>query len=329
MQSSWRVVVAVVWVCAPPTLLFSAQQPDVRRDATPAKSASSRFIFDLMPTAFQKSPHVEMTVFTEMTDAGRQLPPATPDRPAYYVSHAGGYQQLGHGAGEHPPAPEALERAMKNALETNGYFEAAPPKHLPSLVIIYHWGSHNRLDPQFAETDPAGAMKNLYERARLVGGEKFADDLLKAYVDEATLNSSGAASIMPVGAMEMMSPVHQLQEMSPRLRDLIEQASEDVYFVVASAYDYTSMARGERQLLWRTKMTVNTRGVSMTETLPPLIASGAPFFGRDMPEAEPLIRRIYREGRVELGEPTVVEFVDEPEKKETAKPGGNPSESGK
>jgi len=37
--------------------------------------------------------------------------------------------------------------------------------------------------------------------------------------------------------------------------------SASSFFVVASAYDYDALAKGQRRLLWRTKMTVNALGV--------------------------------------------------------------------
>ena len=80
--------------------------------------------------------------------------------------------------------------------------------------------------------------------------------------------------------------------------------------MVASAYDYASVAQGKRTLLWRTNMTVNTAGVNMKETLPPLIATAAPFFGRETEGPEALQRRINRKGTVEIGNSTVVEYMD-------------------
>jgi len=67
------------------------------------------------------------------------------------------------------------------------------------------------------------------------------------------------------------------------------------------------MTRHQRLLLWRTKMTVDASGVNMTETLPPLIASAAPFLGRDMSETMVVTKTIPREGHVEIGTPTVVD----------------------
>jgi hypothetical protein len=54
-------------------------------------------------------------------------------------------------------------------------------------------------------------------------------------------------------------------------------------------------------------MTVGAAGVSQQQSLPTLLISAAPFFGKETPEPQILTRRTLREGSVELGTPTVVE----------------------
>ncbi|MEO5959096.1 MAG: hypothetical protein ABIZ49_03085, partial [Opitutaceae bacterium] len=74
-------------------------------------------------------------------------------------------------------------------------------------------------------------------------------------------------------------------------------------------------------LLWRTRMTVAAQGVSQEQTLPTLVLSAAPYFGREMSSAEILSKRTIREGNVEIGTPTVVE-PRAPEAKTPAAPAG-------
>ena len=99
--------------------------------------------------------------------------------------------------------------------------------------------------------------------------------------------------------MEFSNPVAMFRRASVRNETLLEQTANDVYYVVASAYDHKSAAANRRVLLWRTRMTVAAQGVSQDQTLPTLVMSAAPYFGKDMPEAELLTRRT-REGTVEI-----------------------------
>ena len=67
---------------------------------------------------------------------------------------------------------------------------------------------------------------------------------------------------------------------------LLERISDECYYLVVSAYDWAALARGEHRLLWHTKLSACSRGLSQAETIPALLASGAGVFGKDMTEAE-------------------------------------------
>jgi hypothetical protein len=156
--------------------------------------------------------------------------------------------------------------------------------------------------------------RNLLDRAALVGGDKFARELLKLF-EEADAMSLAASATPPPGSepvftaamMDFANPVNMFKRRSAKNEFLVDQAASDVYYVVASAYDYKAMAANQRVLLWRTRMTVASSGVSPQQSLPTLVLSAGPFFGKDMPEPETLSKRSMREGNVEIGTPTVVE----------------------
>jgi hypothetical protein len=268
-------------------------------------SESSSY-FSLMPKAFQSRPQLDMTVVTTVTDAGRLVAPAAPDHPAYYVAQSVGYREFGDpDAGVHPPPPADLERAMKKALASQGYLPATDAAHRPSLLVVFTWGVHYKLSPKSAGISPLAELKNRLERAALVGGYGFARQVEKAYAERAF--SQLTPTDMPA---PMIDPVYRLTHQDTKTEYLIYQVYDDLYFVVASAYDYASVAQGKHTLLWRTNMTANTVGVNMKETLPPLIATAAPFFGRETAGTEALQRRINRKGTVDVGQPTVLEYMD-------------------
>lgn len=80
----------------------------------------------------------------------------------------------------------------------------------------------------------------------------------------------------------------------------MQDAGGSVYFVVASADDFVSATTNSKILLWRTKMSVNSSGLSLPEKLPALITAAAPYFGEDMTEPEVLGYRVNRQGSVKL-----------------------------
>ncbi len=310
-------------------VVFAADQPvSTAAPKKPVKQGGD-FVFSLLPKAFSKNPFVNMTVFTEMTEEGKKLPPPTPDSPAYYIAQSAGFHAFGPPVARlTPPTQESIERVLRTTLDGEGYQVEAPPEHAATLVVIYSWGLHSKVEPLGDEengesTYNANAgIKNLYERAALIGGEKYAQKLVEANMtaitqsadlDDALANSGRVGSpILTPEAMaffKKMNPVQQLYDSSPNMAELMEQTNEDVYFVVASAYDYQAMGKNRRILLWRTKMTVDTKGVSMTDTLPAVIVAAGPYFGRETEEATVLTKRVVRQGKVDVGTPTVVEPV--------------------
>lgn len=306
--------------------VFAADQPAPKKPA----NKGGDFVFSILPKSFSKNPFVNMTVFTEMTEEGKKLTPPTPDNPAYYIAQSAGFHALGPPiANLTPPTQETIEQVLRKALAEEGYRVEAPPEHGATLIVVYSWGLHSQYRPQGdaesgdVTSDPFAAMKNLYDRAALIGGEKYAQKLIQANNEslelDADMDTSGASKILSGEAMafakKVSNPVQRLYDSSPNMAELIEQTNDDVYFVVASAYDYQEMARGQRKLLWRTKMTVDTKGVSMADTMPAVIAAAGPYFGHETEEALALTKRVVRQGKVEVGTPTVVEPVKEPAKK--------------
>lgn len=288
------------------------------------KEESSRWVFSLLPKSLQQNPRLDLTVITEMTDEGKKLPPVTPAQPAYFIAQSSGYHQLGDASGNEKTLPEAdVERLLLRALATSGYLPAKPPETQPSLVVFYTWGTHSLLveaNPDNPSLSPLAVERNVLDRAAMVGGEKFARKLLELFnqADDLAVanqvpppNPSGAVPpINPVlgpDQMAFMNPVNLFKMANPKNEFLVDQAADDIYYMVASAYDYRAMTHNQRKLLWRTRMTVAAQGVSERQTLPTLIATAAPYFGKDMDEAEILSRRPVPEGKVEIGTPIVVE----------------------
>jgi hypothetical protein len=252
--------------------------------AAPSDDVGSPWWTIFVPNAFMPNPQLEMSAYTEFTAAGRNVAPATPAQPVFFVAQSKGYQPMGDGvAGDHPPVAAELDRFLYQALAAQGYLPAKEVSPAPGLALIYFWGVHYNMDRDLAALFPEKHEQYLLERAALVGGKRYAHDL----------------------ALQMQFGV-SLADHSVYKDFLRNQASSDLYYVVVSAYDYTRLARGEHQLLWRTTLTVTAQGVSMHEALPPLIVTGGEYFGREMTETVAL-RRNVRRGTVTLGPLKVIE----------------------
>lgn len=256
------------------------------------------FVFSLFPKSLQKNPPLDLTVITEMTEAGRRLPPVSPQQPAYYVLQSGGFREAAETTGITRPMTAAeVEGVLQKSLATNGYLPVPSGPMRPTLLIVYTWGAYNggASEPIF------GSRKAFLGRAVMIGGQKFAHQL--ADILEQVDDLKQAA--IPPEVFEFANALHQYELGDLSHEALVDQAALELYYVVASAYDYAAAATNQRRLLWRTRMTVSSAGLSQSQSLPPLIASAGPYFGKDVPEPQVLTRRVH-DGKVEIGAPKVV-----------------------
>ena len=304
---------------------LAESNPPIAPKAKTAAPAQSQWVFSLLPKSLQSNPSLELTVITEVTDEGKKLPPVSPDHPAYYVAQSAGYVQFGDTyGGEKTLSSDEIDRILKKSLATGGYLPAQLPAQPPTLAVIYYWGAHNLLSDDNGSLSADQVARNILDRAALVGGEKFARELATLFEQANAMsapgspgpsassgddsgNSSGAAPMLTPISTDFANPVNLFKMRSLKNEFLLDQASDDCYYVVASVYDYAAFTHNLHKLLWRTRMTVNAKGVSQVQSLPTLIASAAPYFGRDMPESEILSKRA-KEGEITIGTPTVVEM---------------------
>jgi hypothetical protein len=160
----------------------------------------------------------------------------------------------------------------------------------------------------------ADALKREVASRRMAGDASRSLNAIRAERDrQAFINASlGSSTELPMEdppsfMLESASPFYRYYNRDTRTTHLVEEAFGSCYFVIASAYDGAAIAKGERRLLWRTKMTVNSSGVSMADTLPTLIHAAAPHFGERMEKVITVTKRVVRSGEVNVGAETVIE----------------------
>jgi hypothetical protein len=327
-------VIAVAPLLAPAANAASTSAP-----AESPRPKSSGFVFSLLPKSLQRNPRLDFNIMTEMTPEGRKAKQPTVQAPIYFVAQAGAMHNTGVGTEGNlkAPPPERLQQLLVRALAERGYLESTQPAERPGLAIVFNWGA-STFNPPTSVADAAPApsgddseappadtgstgdvpvpeivlRRALLERALLLGGAKFAKEIADAMeeVDRNARVEAGVAAVISPdfggGSGMTQDPFDRLRQRSPEMDRLIDELFSSSFFVIASAYDYDALAKGQRRLLWRTKMTVNSLGVNMVESIPPLIASAAPFLGRETPDPVVVTKRITRGGDVQIGTPVVV-----------------------
>lgn len=179
---------------------------------------------------------------------------------------------------------------MVRTLMANGYLPA-DAQHPATLYIYFRWGSFNQIAPvddTSADSLPQSPdhfmQLNMAERAALVAGTPFAIEMLQAMKD---------------GTLQHFS------DRDFKTRFLMDQVRSNRYFVVASAYDYPAASKHLKVLLWRTKISTDAHGLTMDESIPLIVQTAGPLFGRETAGAVRLTRRVIPDGNVVVGTPTV------------------------
>ncbi len=288
-------------------------------DATPVEPPRRDISRILLPKAFQKNPDLQLTIITEVSLFGKKLPPGEKDHPIYYVARNSGYRAYGRVPVQKRLSESDIDKLLQRSLANSGYLPA-DAQHQPSLLITYFWGTSYLPDSDINGVFYTDPRPNILERAVLVGGTKFAADLASALRQSADVQDASSTHLSPgdggtnLGAAQAVAimnalddPVKRFQDANPKSEFLLTQSTSDCYYVIASAFDYHSVAVNHRELVWRTRMTVAAQGVGQDLALPTLIAAAGPYFGKDMAESQIIRRLAVRDGTVGVGAPTVVE----------------------
>ncbi len=270
------------------------------------------FLQELLPTSLQSQPRLRFNAITEMTPEGRKRRVPSTSQPMYFYAVPARFVQTGEevSAGEKPPSSAELEEALRKVLAQNGYLPIPDDHQRPDVLIVSTYGSSGAAMVEGALTadefliaainarDVDRLARDVVERARLVAGDKFAQDLDEALRDYLRVYNPN----------NFPPPLDSF--MRGYSRELIEHYVQMIfhtcYFVTATAYDFEGVAKKRKIPLWQTRMAIEANGVSMKEIFRPLIINTGNFIGREQ-DPSWVTQRLDRRGHVEIGDARVVE----------------------
>ena len=219
---------------------------------------------------------------TDVTDAGRKLPPASLDHPVYFEVMILGYNDWGKAIpGHRLPDKQTMVRMLFKVLAEQGYLPATPA-HPPTQLLAFAWGT---LNPRPFEP-PAAALR--FMGADKIGRQWFGTPRQGNAIDPSVLYRNAR----------------------PWETDVIAYSAVEGLFVASiQSFDVAEARKNHIVLLWQTKISCPTPGVVMDTALPRMIRVAGPNIGRDMPRPVIATAPAHR-GVVELGELKVLETID-------------------
>jgi hypothetical protein len=94
--------------------------------------------------------------------------------------------------------------------------------------------------------------------------------------------------------------------------DLFAEIEENRYFVVLMAYDFQLLWKQKKhKLLWETRFSIRERSNQFDKALPAMALYASRYFGEP---TNGLIRERLLQGNVEVGAPSLIEFIADPKK---------------
>ncbi|MES2694957.1 MAG: hypothetical protein V4773_15910 [Verrucomicrobiota bacterium] len=229
-------------------------------------------------------------------DASDKAPPEflpTPEKPVYYVFLGAAERVLGAAwAGEKQPDKAVLQNEIFRVLASQNYIRTQVGGPMPQLAIVVTWGSANLMSDDFDETNDAGETVtstvnwNTREISALVGADKARNKML----------------------------------MSSEADQINDAARQDRLYVMVGALDAAALAKKQKKLIWRTRISIESRRTSLPESLTVMLNSAAPFFGKntDLPIfVDDKLRK--QKAEVQIGDAVVVPPSEEPAKNAPAK----------
>ena len=230
-----------------------------------------------------------LVVADALKSVPEELRPA-PGRPIYYV-FAKGQVTLGESvAGIKMPSPAAMEEAVVASLATQGFVRTQVGGPVPSLFILATWGDANLAD--FSYRPEVDANQSAEEQAEQA---KF----------QATLSSTSAASRDRVKAENLVGTAKMLSLPPAEIDRLAAASNEDRLYISIMALDAEAFRQKKRKLVWRTNMTIDGR-YKLADMVPTMLASAAPFYGRNADAPAFIDDRDRRRFEVEVGTAKVV-----------------------
>ena len=212
---------------------------------------------------------------------------------------------------EKTPFKEVVATVGRSLAQQN-YFPAKDP-NLAELLIVVYWGTTTVWeDPNKQQNAEAlNAAVSSYNADVAAGGPTDLGPLNQALAehdnDMVSQNSIIAYNARLLGYATALRQRLNDQSVSTEERTLREDLAEERYFVVLLAYDYPALTKEHiRRLRWTTRMSVSATGYNFQTSLPMMNRMAANYFGKQIDDL-PRMQVIPREGKVEIGEPKVVD----------------------
>ena len=217
-----------------------------------------------------------------------------------------------------------IARTIAPSLESQGYRPAGDPA-TTKLVIMIYWGATTVPPPYKEDTLYLNYYYALDEYRLLLaqGQAAEADAVLSSGLHQLDMENHirdrqdfKNAAMLGYDASDLVGTDHGKYLSHTAMRqegdDERDEIEENRYFVVLMAYDFQLLWKEKKhKLLWEARFSVDQRPNRFGEALPAMTQYASRYFGRP---TNGLIRNRLLNDHVEIGDPTLIEFLGDKKK---------------
>ena len=219
----------------------------------------------------------EVLIVADKFQGEARLTRPTPENPITYMMFLGKQRDLGAPiAGVKMPSQTEIETLVANTLNAQGYTQKFPGDTIPDIFIVFTYGA------AYTEDDGLDTLE----------------------FDEDTGEFSGITTIPnSPAARELFALVGGAKVQ----RRGTKRTDTDRLFIMVAAIDGPKWFKREQEIVWRTRISIPSRGFNLPTSMSVMLRSAAPYFGTDSTVPVFLRDEDRRQTDVEIGEATVVE----------------------
>ena len=182
-----------------------------------------------------------------------------------------------------------IAQTLVAPLSSQNYTPAKDPEKTKLLIMVY-WG------------ETYGSMDMHYSNYAFVGDHGGPGQTVLGDAQSARVDAQNASILGYDDALNDFGWKGRRER-----PDLLDDLERGRYFVVLMAYDFQVLWREKKhKLLWETRFSVREQGNDFTQALPAMAQYSSEYFGKD---SHGLLRTFVPDGRIHVGNPSVVEFL--------------------
>ena len=213
----------------------------------------------------------------------------TEDNPKTYLIFIGERRDMGAViAGIKAPSKEEIEALIHRTMKSQGFTQSEVGEAVPDVFLVYTYGS------AFVPDDPSDGIE-FDEESGEFSGQTAVPDIVG---EREMFALAGGAKVLQSGGDRRA------------LEKVRDAADTDRLFVMIAAVDGAKYHEGEKEVMWRTRISIPSRGFNLPDYMNLMVETAAPYFAVETTAPVTLREEDRRETNVEIRDATVVE--DEP-----------------